>query len=236
MLQFSRVTKLAASRARHFSSRKFSVDALGDKVLYGIIGTNVVVFGAWYQSQSNFTLSRFMRENFLVSYNGVVHSYKLHTLFTSIFSHMDASHLAMNMFTLYFFGTQTIAYLGARAFLSLYLGGGLTASCCHVLWPKVAPESWAYRLGRSMYAPALGASGAVSAVVAWAICNAPTSVVYVYMVLPVPAALFGVFFLGSEFLDLYGGNTLSGNAAHLGGAAFGASYFLLKNSRRLLRR
>lgn len=206
------------------------------RLILGIIGTNVAVFGMWYQSENNYRILKFLRENFTVSHNGILRGYKFHTLFTAMFSHMDITHLALNMITLYFFGSQALAILGARSFLSLYIGGGITASCCHVLWPEFAPESWSRRLRASIYAPALGASGAVSAVVAWSIFYAPLNIVYVYMIIPVPAALFGIFYIGSEFQDLYHGNTMSGNAAHIGGAAFGASYYLLKNTRKFLRR
>jgi membrane associated rhomboid family serine protease len=234
MIQVFRKSKSFVASARKQSvMRSLPND---QRLIFGIIGTNVAVFGAWYQSQNDYAISRFLRDNFTVSHQGVLRQYKIHTLVTAMFSHMELSHLALNMITLYFFGTQALAVLGARSFMSLYFGGGLTASCCHVFWPDVAPASWTRRLRGSMYAPALGASGAVSAVVAWSIFYAPLSIVYVYMVIPVPAALFGIFYIGSEFQDLYKGNTMAGNAAHLGGAAFGASYFLLRNSRRFLRR
>ena len=237
MFRVSKVSKtVCVANVRSYSRAILTKLENNNALIYGIMGTNVLVFGAWYQSRTDYALNRFMVNNFTTSYHSVLKRYKLHTLVTSMFSHMNISHLALNMVTLYFFGSQALAVLGARSFMALYFGGGITASGCHVLLPYIVPDSWSRRLRHSMYANALGASGAVSAVVAWSIFNAPFSIVYVYFVLPVPAALFGVLYLSSEFWDLYQGGSGSGNAAHIGGAAFGASYFLLKNSRRFLRR
>jgi membrane associated rhomboid family serine protease len=202
-------------------------------ILYGIISANVGVFAAWKYSQNNWQWRSFMQNNFLLSCDGVFKKHRIHTLITSTFSHFDTFHFATNMIALYFFGTQAIAVLGAKAFCQLYFGGGLISSASFVLWPYLSPSSWPSSYNRSYYREALGASGAVCAVVAWSIFSFPTSIVYLYFIIPVPAALFGVGYIANEVLGLYKGNTGVGNEAHLGGAVFGACYFFKKHLRRL---
>jgi hypothetical protein len=47
-----------------------------------------------------------------------------------------------------------------------------------------------------------GKTGAVNALVAWSILNFPTRLIYIYMVLPVPAVRFNLCFVS---LDAVGG-------------------------------
>jgi membrane associated rhomboid family serine protease len=130
------------------------------KVIFGLMGMNATVFAGWYQAQYDYRLRNFMNKNFLLSYYGVWHDLRMHTLVTSVFSHQSLGHLAGNMLTLYFFGSSAIAMLGARQFLGLYFGGGVFSSLCTAAWPDLIPASWPASWQRSRYAPALGASGA----------------------------------------------------------------------------
>ena len=57
---------------------------------------------------------------------------------------------------------------------------------------------------------------AVAGVVTWSILHNPRSVIMLYMVIPIPAALFGVLYIGNEVSGLYTGNTGTSNIAHLG--------------------
>jgi len=63
-------------------------------------------------AESNYQLLKFMKNNFLMSSDGIIRQGKYHTLITSMFSHKDSWHLAANMITLYFFGSDAILYLG----------------------------------------------------------------------------------------------------------------------------
>lgn len=153
----------------------------------------------------------------------------LHTLVTSFFSHAQLSHLAFNMVTLYFFAPATLALLGARRFAGVYLAGGLVGSACvllyHWLLPRLNIPAAALRGSRDV--PTLGASAAVNAIVMMTVALFPRHTFYLYMVVPVPAALFGAFFIA---LDLYGAFQGGGdvaNAGHLGGAAVGLAYGMM---------
>eukprot|EP00976_Prorocentrum_cordatum_P086044 1186349-Prorocentrum_minimum.AAC.2 len=51
----------------------------------------------------------------------------------------------------------------------------------------------------------------------------PTRTVLLYMVIPMPSALFGVLFLLRDLSGAYGGGGNVAHAGHLGGAAAGAA-------------
>jgi len=141
-------------------------------------------------------------------------------------------HLAVNMFTLWVFAPVTLASLSVSHFLVLYFGGGIISNMCYVIWPYVIPKSFpaSYR-SSSKFNPGLGASGAVSAVVMYSILYNPSQIIWIYFIIPVPAAICGVLFVSYDLYELYSGGSKTGNAAHLGGAAFGMLYYLRKRFR-----
>ena len=157
---------------------------------------------------------------------------RYHTLVTAMFSHRDLFHLLSNMVTFYFFSPTALGVLGGRGFLQLYLGGGVFSSLTHVAWPYYVPSQWPAKYRTNRYTPALGASGAVNALVIYSIMVYPRQIIYVNLLLPMPAALFGALFVMKDVYELYQGGGSIGNAAHLGGAAFGAAFFLLRRSMR----
>jgi len=201
-------------------------------VLETIIGTNAIVFVAWQFAMKDYQLNSFMKRHFTTSSIGVIFRRDYHTLLTSAFSHISVWHLAGNMLVLYSFGFDTLAQLGSRRFLLLYLGGGLVSSLALVAWPYVIPRSWPAYYQYDHNAIGLGASGAVNAVIAWSIFKWPRNIIYLYGVLPLPAALLGVGFICYDAVDLYYGSTRNvGNASHLCGAAYGALFYV--GTRRL---
>jgi len=115
--------------------------------------------------------------------------------------------------------------------MTLYMCGGLAGSISFVMWPycvrHFGSRSYSNYSSYVSLLPGLGASGAVCSVVMWAIANQPTRIVLLYMVLPVPAALFGFGFIFSDIFNMYL-NPASGGAAHLGGSFFGAAYYLFR--------
>lgn len=223
---------------RLFSSRIPDTYSNRTKALYGIIGANVVVFLAWLNANTtgNYQLAAFMNRNFTLSANGVLNHGRIHTLITATFSHKDFYHLLFNMLALFSFGVNSIHILGLPQFFLLYLGGGLISSGCQMLWPKVIPDHWPAKRNFNPYVPSLGASGAVNAVVAWNILTFPHTKIYFYGILPIPAMLFGLGYMASDAYSLYQGNSHFGNAAHLGGAAFGAAMFLFTRRTSSFRR
>src|SRR6185369_9120570 len=70
----------------------------------------------------------------------------------------------------------------------------------------------------------LGASGAVSAVLFAFILLQPWSIIYVKFVLPVPAIVFAVLYIGySIYADMKAADKIN-HAAHLWGAAYGVIF------------
>lgn len=206
----------------------------GKSIIWAIVGANAVVFLAWKYAESpssSVALRKRLINDFTVSSAGVLNYGKIHTLLTATFSHKDFMHVGFNMLAFYSFGNQLIYLLPVPQFLALYLGGGLVSSLCQVYWPYIVPRSWPASRNISPYDRSLGASGAVNAIVMYNIMSFPKATVLLYGIVPLPAALLGLAFIGVDAYSLYKGNTGVGNAAHLGGAAFGALAFLLTRGR-----
>lgn len=186
-------------------------------------------------SLSDAQLFSCMQRNFMVSPATIVDGRRaLHTLVTSFFSHMETYHLLSNMITLYFFGSSAVMHLGASRFLALYMTGGVVSNIAYCVWPYL-PQMRGNHTRRSYgnnpkYDSALGASGAVSSIVMWSICTYPRQTVLVYF-LPMPAALVGILFVGKDIYDLNQPGGRVANIAHLGGAALGVAYYLLRRFR-----
>ena len=144
-------------------------------------------------------------------------------LLTHGFIHADWQHLLFNMITLFFFGRvaeQVIgSMIGPVGFLLFYLSAIVIAILPTYLRHR---HDTRYR--------SLGASGAVSAVLFAFILVQPWSLIFVFF-LPVPAILYGVFYVGYSFwMDRQGGDNTNHNA-HLSGAIYGVLFMLLMEPR-----
>ena len=144
-------------------------------------------------------------------------------LLTHGFIHADWQHLLFNMITLFFFGRvaeQVIgSMIGPVGFLLFYLSAIVIAILPTYLRHR---HDTRYR--------SLGASGAVSAVLFAFILVQPWSLIFVFF-LPVPAIVYGAFFVGySIWMDRQGGDNTNHNA-HLSGAIYGVLFMLLMEPR-----
>lgn len=144
-----------------------------------------------------------------------------HRLVTYGLVHADAGHLLFNMLTLFFFGRVMEGFYAARfgtfGFLLFYLGG---------LVVSILPTYIKNRHNASYRS--LGASGAVSAVLFAFILLAPWSRIIV-LVLPMPAILYAVLYIGySIYMDRAGHDNVN-HSAHLWGAAYGVLFTVLMN-------
>lgn len=145
--------------------------------------------------------------------------------FSSMFMHGGWLHLIGNMWFLHIFGDNVEDRLGRLRYVVLFLSGGLVAALAHVI---STPASTA---------PMVGASGAISAVVAaYLVCYPRARILTLFPIFilfffaRIPALLFiGVWFL---IQLLYGYTALSAESAgqgvawwaHIGG--FGAGLVL----------
>jgi membrane associated rhomboid family serine protease len=137
--------------------------------------------------------------------------------------HADLQHLLFNMITLFFFGRALegffAGYLGPLGLLWFYLGGLLVS---------ILPTYIKNRHNANYYS--LGASGAVSAVLFAFILLSPWSMIIVF-VIPVPAVLYAVAFLGySIYMDHRGGGYVN-HSAHSWGAAYGVLFMVIMEPR-----
>ena len=140
------------------------------------------------------------------------------------FLHADWIHLLINMFVLYSFGEVVWAYFqylfAGKAilyFILLYLGGIIFSVLIDFGMHKNNP-----------YYTAVGASGAVSAVVFSSIILMPTAKLYLFFIpVPIPAVIFGILYLIYSAYQGRKGRDNVGHNAHFWGAIFGVVFTII---------
>ena len=188
---------------------------------YLLIALNVLVF------LFQVSLSPNHLEQFISNYGTIpaeiTKGHHLISLFTSMFLHGGWMHLVGNMTFLWVFGDNIEAVIGNINFLMFYFIGGLAAAAAHIL---SGPES---------LIPAIGASGAIAAILGAYIVMFPRSkikilVIYFFSSFYIPAIFFlGIWIIQQLFNGLFSlgasatQEQTSGVAwwAHIGGFAFG---------------
>lgn len=146
-------------------------------------------------------------------------------LLTCGFIHADFAHLLFNMFTFYSFGGYMERVfqprIGAIGYALFYLGGIVISALPSYLRHVDDPD---YR--------SLGASGAVSAVLFAFILIKPWATILVFVV-PVPAILFAVVYLGyTIYMDRRRTDRIN-HSAHLWGAIYGILFTIAVEPRVL---
>ena len=172
-------------------------------------------------------------QNDLIFYPAVIKSKnQFYRFFTYGFIHADIIHLAFNMISLWSFGKllETDAGDVFKTYKSLFGDkGGLMYIALYVLGiiVSVIPD---YIKHKNNYAyRALGASGAVSAVIFAAIALEPKALkLSLFLIpIPIPGYIFAVLFLAlSTYLARRGQDNI-GHGAHLTGAVFGLVFTIV---------
>jgi membrane associated rhomboid family serine protease len=146
------------------------------------------------------------------------HSNHWYRFFTYGFLHASYMHLFINMLVLYSFGEIVESYFkiyfpGKAAFyyILLYIGG---------LILSVIPSFGKHK--NDVFYNAVGASGAVAAVIFASIILYPTGKIYFFFIpIGIPSPIFGVLYVVYEaYMSKRGGDNI-GHDAHLWGAIFG---------------
>ena len=124
---------------------------------------------------------------------------KLYTLATSLFVHAGIPHLASNMFFLFFFGKSLERKMGSWQFLLLYMAGGVGAAYF---------GSWFY----NPHTYIVGASGAISTVIALLMLYNPWKLSFFLNLLPMPVGVAGFTYL---FINTWSAITGEGLLSHV---------------------
>jgi membrane associated rhomboid family serine protease len=163
-----------------------------------------------------------VQEWFELDTDKVVQKGQLWRLLTHAFCHDRTSvfHILLNMIALYWFGRTLELMYGSREFLLFYLTAALLAALASV----------ALDLQTGSHIPAVGASGAVLAVLMLYTMHFPCETICVCWFFPLEMrwlmVLFVIWDLHPVLLALAGDRLFTGvgHAAHLGGLAFGFLY------------
>jgi membrane associated rhomboid family serine protease len=133
------------------------------------------------------------------------------------FVHANWFHLIFNLLALYSFGAQVEALFGSTLFIIFYLSAA--AVSCIADFQK-------HKNDRQFMA--LGASGAVSAIIMASIINNPWQGSIIVLVVPMPPIIFGALYLGYSFYMIQkGSDDRIGHNAHFHGAIYGILFTLL---------
>ncbi|MCD4682628.1 MAG: rhomboid family intramembrane serine protease [Bacteroidales bacterium] len=135
--------------------------------------------------------------------------------------HADWMHLLVNMFVLYSFGdiveqvfNAYFGFKGSIYFLLLYIGG--------------IGFSTLFDFGKyknDIYYNAVGASGAVSAIVFSSIILYPAGKIFLFFIpIGIPAPIFGLLYLAYSAYMAKRGRDNIGHSAHFWGAIFGVVF------------
>ncbi|ACV24059.1 rhomboid family intramembrane serine protease [Methanocaldococcus fervens] len=131
----------------------------------------------------------------------------------SIFMHGSITHLLVNMFVLFIFGTYLERIVGSKNYLLIFLTSGIVGNLAYILY--------AYLTGD--YAPSVGASGAIFGVMGALAILAPHLRVVVFP-LPVPISIklaVIIFALIDLILLPYTSKTGIAHITHLAGLITG---------------
>lgn len=214
---------------------------------WGTIGANAYVFLMWNTSKPSSRddpdsprqarLRRDLMENWTLSQKNLREG-RYWTLLTSAFSHRDAGHLLLNMFAFTFVsGLGFSSGLGAARMVVLALGSAVASSASSML--DETTRTGAGGGGSSPGHAHLGASGMVEGLLVALTLMRPRVPVYVMFVpVAIPLWVAAGAFVAWDYYHLVRERqrgptpgwmgSYVGYSAHLGGAAFGAAYYLLR--------
>jgi membrane associated rhomboid family serine protease len=188
-------------------------------IAYIFIGINILVF------LLQVSLPADQQQGFVITYGvipqEIVGGQDFFTLLTNMFLHGGWMHLIGNMLFLWVFADNIEAVIGKIPFILFYFGGGLVASAAHIMF------------NHQSTIPAVGASGAISAVLGAYLVMFPASkikvwIIYIFRSVYMPALYFlgiwGVQQFINGFLSIVPSSAYTSGVAwwaHIGGFVYG---------------
>ena len=143
-------------------------------------------------------------------------------ILTSIFLHIEFWHFFINMFILFFFGSELERRVGGKEYLKIFLLSGIAGNIGYILF------AYAYPLYR--FIPALGASAAIFGIMGCLAIIAPEIRIIIFPI-PIPIGIRTALILFAAYdfsmmLASAAGVAFTGiaNIAHLAGLVFGLYY------------
>jgi membrane associated rhomboid family serine protease len=157
----------------------------------------------------------------------MVQKKEYYRIFSHAFLHADYVHLGINMLVLYSFGNYIEQVFGQLEEAGVIFSGSFFFILLYVASIALASVSTIIRYRDNEAYSAVGASGAVSAVVFTYIFFAPLEKIYFYLVLPIPGIFFGVLYLAySSYMSRRSKDNIN-HAAHFWGAVVGFLFPIL---------
>ncbi|MBD3388479.1 MAG: rhomboid family intramembrane serine protease [Candidatus Altiarchaeales archaeon] len=163
---------------------------------------------------------RLAAPGFAIDYLALTPAYVLRmpwTLLTNMFIHADLMHIFFNMFFgVWMFGTYLQRIIGEKEFTKVYFAGGVAAAFFYIFM------SLAFGIPDPRTA-AVGASGAVFAVIGTLVVLKPNMTIYFNFFFPMPLWVFASFYLLYSIFAIPAMGDGGGVAvtAHLGGLIAG---------------
>jgi membrane associated rhomboid family serine protease len=130
----------------------------------------------------------------------------------------DLKHILFNGFALWMFGRYVEQRYGNKEYLTFFL---VTVVVAGLIW---LVSEWVTS-GQLTQFSLLGASGGIAGVLLLFCLNFPRQQIYIWGVLPMPAWVFAILFLGMNLFGTVGGDGHVAYTAHIGGAVFALVYF-----------
>ncbi len=185
-----------------------------NNISFKLIGINVVVFilqtllGTWFTETFKIVAGDIFSRPWI--------------MFTAMFLHGSSTHLLFNMYALFLFGNLIERRIGSKRFLIVYLISGVFASFAFSIFNLT--------ITGMPQASAVGASGAIMAVLGLVIMLLPDLKVLFFFVIPMDMRTAGIIFALIDLFGLVTGGTGIAHIAHLAGLACGVGYgyFLIK--------
>ena len=204
---------------RGYTGSYGSVSSAGDWVIKWAIGICVVVFFLQNLTTNDPGLQTGITEHLDLDPVAFTEGQFWRVLTYGI-CHGGPSHLFFNMIGLWCFGRVIEHLFGSRETIAFLVGSTIVSGLIYVIAAGLSDST----------TPAVGASGGIFAVVILTAFLYPKMPVYL-MFIPIPIQLrfLAIVFVGYDLLNVLQDQSLSpgvASSAHLGGAAFGAFYFL----------